>query len=276
MRLWLGRSIIKDTGSPYLVISLFCYVEEVTGHSKLPYKAVGQGEISLELHGVPGVTRIKDPSQMGEATLSKIIEHTEHIQLALLDNVDGVENDGRRVGEDAAEGISRVENDDEGTDEVGQDKVEASVVDSDVVRTDQALAGTSLVDNDTLSTNEGVHDAVGATKVDDSVAQTSQIENNVMGAEEVGDEARGVSDEMSQQDCAGGRRKRRKEKDTEKSRKKKNKSDAYQHCSAFLCHEPSVDETGCVNWIQCNKCDDWFYLDCVGLLRSPAGNFLQV
>ena len=263
---------------PYLVISLFRCVEEVTGHSKLPYKAVGQGEISLELRGVPGVTRIKDPSEMGEATLSKIIEHTEHIQLALLDNVDGVENYGRRVGEDAAEGISRVENDDEGTDEVGQDEVETSVVDSDVVRTDegdQALAGTSLVDSDTLSTNEGVHDAVGVSEGDDStsVAQTSQIENNVMGAEEVGNEARGLSEEMSQQDCAGGRRKRRKEKDTEKSKKKKKKSDAYQHCSAFLCHEPSVDETGCVNWIQCDKCDDWFHLDCVGLLRSLAGNF---
>ena len=213
---------------------------------------------------------------MGEATLSKIIEHTEHIQLALLDNVDGVENDGRsRVGEDAAEGIHRVENDDEGTAEVGQNEVEASVVDSDVVRTDegdQALAGTSLVDSDTLSTNEGVHDAVAASEVDDSVAQTSQTEN-VMGAEEARNESRGVSEKMSQQDCAGGRRKRRKEKDTEKSRKKKKKSDAYQHCSAFLCHEPSVDETGCVNWIQCDKCDDWFHLDCVGLLRSPAGNF---
>ena len=122
---------------------------------------------------------------MGEATLSKIIEHTEHIQLALLDNVDGVENDGRsRVCEDAAKAIHRVENDDEGKDEVGQDEVEASVVDSDVVRTyecDQALAGTSLVDSDTLSTNEGVHDAIGASEVDNSVPQMSQIENNVMG-----------------------------------------------------------------------------------------------
>ena len=170
---------------------------------------------------------------MGEATLSKIIEHTAHIQLALLDNVDSLENDGRsRVGEDAAEGIHRVENDDEGTDEVGQDEVEPSVVDSDVVRTDegnQALAGTSLVDSDTLSANEGVHDAVGASEVDDSLAQMSQIENNVMGAEEVGNEARGVSEEMSQQDCAGGRRKRRKER----HRKIKKKSDAYQHCSAM-------------------------------------------
>ena len=88
------------------------------------------------------------------------------------------------------------------------------MVDSDVVRTEegnQALAGTSLVDSDTLSTNERVHDAIGASEVDNSVPQTSQIENNVMGRRKLEMKPEGC-EEMSQQDCAGGRRKSRKER----------------------------------------------------------------
>ena len=232
----------------------------------MPYKAVATGDVKLELRGLPGQKTIKDPSEMGEATLSKIIECADRIQLVVLNDRARVENDVRRAHDDNAEDISTVANDELGTGEVDQDAVGTR----DVAR---------MSEGDSDVTGKGDHVA-GMNEVENNVARRTEIEE--AGTSELRNEndAGLVSEEMSQEDCAAaGRQKRNTNKrkksrnDKEKSKKKKKKSDVYKCCSAFLCHEPSVDETGFVHWVRCDKCNDWFHLDCVGLLKNPAKNF---
>jgi hypothetical protein len=51
---------------------------EATGHDKkLPYTALAEGEINLELCGLPRTIKFKDPP---EASLTTIIEYADHIQ----------------------------------------------------------------------------------------------------------------------------------------------------------------------------------------------------
>ena len=69
----------------------------------------------------PAKKNKKDPSEMGEETLSKIIECADSIQLVDLDDGARVENDVRRAQDDNAVEISTVENDELGTGEVDQD-----------------------------------------------------------------------------------------------------------------------------------------------------------
>jgi hypothetical protein len=52
---------------------------EATGHDKkLPYTALAEGEINLELCGLPRTIKFKDPP---EASLTTIIEYADHIHL---------------------------------------------------------------------------------------------------------------------------------------------------------------------------------------------------
>jgi hypothetical protein len=44
--------------------------------------------------------------------------------------------------------------------------------------------------------------------------------------------------------------------------------------SLSLPRTSPVDEsTGRLNWIQCDKCNEWFHWDCAGIFRKPTGNF---
>jgi hypothetical protein len=59
----------------------FILLGEATGHDKkLPYAALTKGQINLELRGLPGTIKLKDPSEMGEASLTTIIEYADRIQ----------------------------------------------------------------------------------------------------------------------------------------------------------------------------------------------------
>ena len=68
--------------------ALFCYSTEVhlfyflgqkTGYDRLPYTSLAKGQFNFELRVLPDGIKFKDPSEMGGASLTAIIQHTKSI-----------------------------------------------------------------------------------------------------------------------------------------------------------------------------------------------------
>ena len=78
----------------------------------MPYSALAKGELSIEVRGLPEGIKFKDPSEMGEAALTKIIDHFDRIEFVKKAILDERSLSGGVVGErgtDVASGeITRV------------------------------------------------------------------------------------------------------------------------------------------------------------------------
>ena len=54
-----------------------CFLGQKTGYDRLPYTSLAKGQFNFELRGLPDGIKFKDPSEMGGASLTAIIQHTK-------------------------------------------------------------------------------------------------------------------------------------------------------------------------------------------------------
>ncbi len=59
---------------------LYIVIGEATGYSKVPCAALVKGELNVEVRGLPADIKFKAPSEMEEASLTMIIQHTDQIE----------------------------------------------------------------------------------------------------------------------------------------------------------------------------------------------------
>ena len=59
--------------------SSFCFLGQKTGYDRLPYTSSAKGQFNMEFHGLPDGIKFKDPSEMGQASLTAIIQHAKSI-----------------------------------------------------------------------------------------------------------------------------------------------------------------------------------------------------
>ena len=83
---------------------------EFTGEAcvRLPYTVWSKGELGLEIRGLPEGVVLKNPSEMGEATLDAIIDKSASIYFVHLSDVN--ENhvgDGNREGDGRSVGVGK-------------------------------------------------------------------------------------------------------------------------------------------------------------------------
>ena len=55
---------------------------------KVPYSALAKGELSVEVCGLPEGIKFKDLSEIGEAALTKIIDHFDRIEFVKKASLD--------------------------------------------------------------------------------------------------------------------------------------------------------------------------------------------
>ena len=149
---------------------------EFTGEAcvRLPYTVWSKGELGLEIRGLPEGVVLKNPSEMGEATLDAIIDKSGSIYFVHL----------------------------------------------------------------------------------------SDVNDNHVGVGE------GKKVEKRKRKKRDGMKSKESSKETGSKKKK-----GYDKCSAFCCQEPGVDETGMVDWILCDICNNWYHWDCIGIEKNPSGAF---
>ena len=276
---------------------------EFTGEAcvRLPYTVWSKGELGLEIRGLPEGVVLKNPSEMGEATLDAIIDKSASIYFVHFSDVNNNHvDDGNREG-DGRIGIVG-----EGSGVVGSGGVEegSGVGGSDGVEEGSGVGGSGGVEEGTgvrgsgsieegsgVGGSGGVEEGSGGVEEGSGVGGSGGVEegsdvvggggveegSGVGGSGDIG-EGSGVGRSVGVGEGKKVEKRKRKKRDGMKSKESSKetgskKKKGYDKCSAFCCQEPGVDETGMVDWILCDICTNWYHWDCIGIEKNPSGAF---